>query len=142
MRTKRRKMMAVLACCFVMVTILASEGIVNAEDNEHAFGILSNKGVSENQRGPLFRGTWDTNNPWRIRMTITTDTVDRTTIYWLRLTDNTEASIYLHVHHGENFATNAPYAISNQKYVKLMARDNNNNNGAYWTAGQWYATTW
>lgn len=139
----RKGLMTMLALCFLMISLLSGGMLANAE-TEHAFTIPANKGIGTNTQSTktLFRGTTDTGNPWKVRMTITTDTFDRTTIYWLQLNDGTGASAYLHVQHGNNYYTQSPYAIANQKYVRLMARDNNDKNGAYWTAGQWAATSW
>lgn len=133
--TKKRTLAALLMSLMV-VMVLSTGAAVNAA--EHAFIIEPGGAESWNMKGAAYRGTSNTNNPWRTNLQITTEGGDQITRFMIRLQSNGAlVSDPMDVQYGTGFHTKIPYSSANNQEVALVARDNTNSNGSYWIAGQW-----
>lgn len=142
---KQRKLMMGLLLCFMMVTIASGERVAaSADDIEFGFTMQPRNAESwDTTGGYRYRQTSNTHNPWRIKMTITTDQNDKKTYYWLdKFSDSKKVSTKELIIQGEGYRTFEPYATANGQNIKLAGCDNNFSASTYWTVGFWDEETW
>ena len=142
MRKNKKRAIAGLLLGLMLVTVLSTGAAANAA-YEHAFTIEPGGAESWNMKGPAYRGTGETANPWKVRLEITTEGGDLTTRFLLRrYSDGVQVSDSIDVKHATGYQTRIPYASANNQMVILVARDNTSINSSYWIAGQWAPTNW
>ena len=140
--SKRRKVMVAMVTCLMAVMMLGGTVLAGTQ-YEHAFGIPANGQKSWDAKGARYRPATDGNDPWQVRMMITTDPYDLVTIFWLEQDGlRYRVSGDVVVTHGPGFYFNNPYSTANKQMVLLTARDNRTDNVSYWLGGQWLPSTW
>lgn len=142
---KRNKMFAMLTLCLLAIAVVSGgKAMAAADDIEFGFSIQPRNVESwDTTGGYRYRETSNTQNPWRIKMTITTDPLDTYTVYWLdNYQDSAQVSSKELIKHGDGYRYFTPYSSANGKNIKLAGADNNYSGSTYWTVGFWDEETW
>lgn len=140
---KKKQMLAAIAVCGVMSSVLAGPLAEATNDNNITYkfriGSYQTNGQDPNGR---YRQTSDVNNPWKVKMTSSGEGSGTVTNYWLENSNDDNVSPSVSVTQGKGFYYNNPHSSANKKTVYLTAENNNYSGSAYNVGGYWDEETW
>ncbi|MFZ7825810.1 DUF2712 domain-containing protein [Priestia sp. J2] len=91
-----------------------------------------------------YRETGSVDNPWKVRLTSSTESKDSKSItrFWLENKKETNVSASVNKLEGDPASYMKPYSSANKTYVYLTAENNNYNLEQYSATGYWDEETW
>lgn len=112
------------------------------DNNGYTFQIYSYQINTRDANESAYRQTTSVNNPWKVKLTSSSEGANSITRFWLERKDETNVSTAIDKLEGDPASYLKPYSSANQTTVYLTAQNNNYNLDQYVASGVWDEETW